>query len=121
MSTTANKTARTLQSSATQAAGAATTGTAIDLTAAMGLAVTAKITNGATAPTTGCTFRLEVSNDNVNWKTFIQQTAGLDNNGVYEFVAELGPAWMYARSVFAGNTGQSVTIESFGHELTSLA
>ena len=120
MSTTANKTARTLQSSVTNAAGASTTGSTIDLTAALGLAVTAKITNGATGPTVGCAFRLEVSNDNVNWKTFTQQAAGVDGNGVYEFVTELGPAWMYARSVFAGNTGQSVTIESFGHELTSL-
>lgn len=120
MSTTANKTPRALQAGANNAAGATTTGTAIDLTAALGLAITAKITNGATGPTTGCAFRLEVSNDNINWKTFSEQTAGIDNNSVYEFIVELGPAWMYARSVFTGNTDQDVTIEAFGHELTSL-
>ncbi|MBI1370309.1 MAG: hypothetical protein GC162_16870 [Planctomycetes bacterium] len=118
---TATKTARTLQSSTTNAAGGTTTGSAIDLTAAMGLAITAKVTNGATGPTVGCTFKVEVSNDNTNWKTFASYLAATDNSGVSEFALALGAEWMYARTVFTGNTGQGVTVEAFGHELTSLA
>lgn len=121
MSTTAVKTARTLQSSATNASGATTTGSGVDLTAALGMVVTGKITNGATGPSAGCQFILEISHDGSNWKRFSSQTAGTDNNGVYEFVVEVPAAAMHVRSRFTGNTGQSVTVEAFGHELTELS
>lgn len=116
----ATKTARTLQASATNAAGSTTTGSSLDQTTSLGLAVTAKVTNGATAPTVGCTFRVEVSNDNSTWRTFSEQLAGTDNAGVYDFAVELSAAWMYVRTVFTGNAGQDVTVEAFAHELTSI-
>lgn len=118
---TAVKTAITLQASASNASGGTTTGTAVTLTTALGLLVTAKITNGATGPTLPCSFYLEVSNNNTAWKVHSRQDAGTTALAVYEFSVDLPPATMYARSKFTGNTGQTVTVESFGHELTSIA
>ena len=116
----ATKTARTFQTSASNSAAGTTTGSAVTLTTALGCLITAKITNGATGPTVGCDFVVEVSNDNSAWKTYSRQTAGTANNLVSEFAVDLPPATMYARSKFTGNTAQAVTVEAFGHELTSL-
>lgn len=118
---TATTTARTLQASASNAAGATTTGTALDLCTDLGLHVTAKVTNGATGPTVPCTFRLEVSNDNSTWFTHYEAAAQTGNNVVTEWSFSLGPEIMYVRSVFTGNTGQAVTVVCVGHELTSLS
>ena len=61
---TATKTARTLQASASNGAGATATGTAVDLRTAVGDAlVTALVTNGATGPALPCQFIVQVSND----------------------------------------------------------
>jgi hypothetical protein len=112
--------ARTLQASASNAAAATTTGTALDLTTALGLAGTARITNGATGPTVGCDFVLEVSNDNSDWHEWSRQTAGTTSSGVYYFPFDLPPPIRYARSKFTGNTVQAVTVECDGHELSSI-
>lgn len=117
---TATKTARTLQSSASNAAGGTTTGSSIDLTTALGMQVTAKVTNGATGPTVACTFKIEISNNNSAWKTHFEAAARTGNSVVTEWSVTVGPEIMYARSVFTGNTGQAVTVEAFGHELTSI-
>ena len=61
MITTATKTSRTLQSSTANAAAATTTGATINLSTSLGMVVTAKITNGATGPTVGCDFVLQIS------------------------------------------------------------
>jgi pseudouridine-5'-phosphate glycosidase len=120
MATIATKTARVLQSSASNAAGATTTGSCIDLTTALGMTVTAKITNGSTGPTVGCSFLIDISHDGTNWKEFSRQTAGTSNSAVAEFIVDIPAAVMYLRSRFTGNTGQAVTVEAFGHELTSI-
>lgn len=117
---TATKTARTFQSSATNAASATTTGSSVNLTTALGCAITGKITNGATGPTVPADFIVEISNDNSAWKTYSKQTAGTVNNAVYEFAVDLPAPVLYARTKFTGNTVQDVTVEAFGHELTSI-
>ena len=118
---TATSTARTLQSSSSNAAAGTTTGTALDLRTDLGLLVTARVTNGGTGPTIGCTFRIEVSNDNSAWFTHFEAVAQTGNNVVTDWSVTLGPEVMYARSVFTGNTGQAVTVVAVGHELTSLS
>ena len=112
--------ARTLQASATNTAGSTTTGTGLDCRADFGMLVTAKITNGATGPTVACTFYLEVSHDNTNWKTFVAATAQLGNSVVTEWAVDLPATVAYCRSRFSGNTGQSVTVECLGSEWTTL-
>lgn len=116
----ATKTARTFQSSTSNGAGSTTTGSAVNLTTALGCVVTMRITNGATGPTVGCSARIEVSNDNSTWRTFFEAVATNAANAVTDFAVELPAAIMHARSVFTGNTGQAVTVEALGHELTSI-
>lgn len=115
-----SKTARTLQSSTSNSAGGTTTGTAVNLTTALGMTVTAKMTNGATPPTVACTCRIEISNDNTNWKIYQTVTGDTGASTVNEWTFNLPPPVMHARSVFTGNTGQAVTVEAFGHELTTI-
>lgn len=115
------KTARTLQASVSNGAGSTTTGGTVNIGTALGLLVTAKITNGATGPTLPCSFYIEVSVDGSAWKTYSRQDAGTTLSAVYEFTVDLPPATMQVRARFTGNTGQAVTVESFGHELTSIA
>lgn len=114
------KTSRTLQASTTNAAAATTTGSSIDLSTALGLSGTARITNGATAPTVACSFSIEVSNDNSVWRPWLTATAGLTAATSYNFPFSLPAEILYARSIFGGNTGQAVTVECLGHELTSM-
>lgn len=114
------KTARTLQASASNAAGATATGTALNLTTALGCEGVAKITNGATGPTVGCSFSLQWSNDNSTWFTLFTVTATTTASAVATMPWSVGPEAMYIRSVFTGNTGQAVTVECQASELTSV-
>lgn len=116
----ATKTSVTIQTSATNTAGSTTTSSAVDLTTIYGMLITGKITNGGTGPTVACDFVVEVSNDNSAWKTYARYSAGTTINGVFEFAVDLPMSTMYARTVFTGNTGQSVTVEAFGHRLTGI-
>ena len=115
-----SKTARTLIAATVNAAGATTTGDALDLTTAWGLSGVAVITNGATAPTAGCAFSLEVSTDGTTWRPWLSVTAGLTAAKPYPFAWSLPAEIMYVRAVFGGNAGQDVTVECLGHELTSV-
>jgi hypothetical protein len=117
---TATKTARTFQASTTNTAAGTTTGTGVNLTTALGCTITAKITNGATGPTLACSVEVQISNNGTDWKRFAISRAALGNNAVSEFVFDLPAPVMHARTVFTGNTGQDVTVEAFGHELTSV-
>lgn len=116
---TPTKTARTLQSSAANAAAATTNGTALDLTTKRGGLATLVVTNGATAPTVGCTAAVQVSADNVNWYDWTAQTASVVNSDVNVFQVQVPEAVMYVRSQFRGNTGQSVTVLAIFQEYTS--
>jgi hypothetical protein len=117
---TAIKTARTLQSSASNAAGGTTNSSTWDLATALGGVLTALVTNGGTAPTIGCDVVVQISTDGAAWKEYTRQTAGLAINGVYPFAVEIPPGVMKARVQFTGNTVQPVTVEAFGQELTSI-
>jgi hypothetical protein len=120
MPTTVTKTARTLQSSASNAAAATTTSSALDLTTAPAALAVARITNGSTGPTLGCEFILDISTDAANWRELSRQLAGTTANTTYDFVVEIPPAAMHLRSRFTGNTAQPVTVEAQLHELTSI-
>jgi hypothetical protein len=116
------KTARVIVAAGTSnAAGGSTTGTEVDLSTALGLAVTARVTNGGTAPTIGCTATVEVRESGSGpWRTWGAATGGLLASGVYDFAFDLPPPIMRARVSFSGNTGQAVTVEATGHELTTV-
>jgi hypothetical protein len=120
MAQTAVKTARTLQGSVSNAAGGVTAGGTIDLGTALGMLVTGRVTNGSTGPTAACEFVLEVSHDGAGWFEFCRLVSDDGADAVSEFAVELPGPVMRVRSVFEGNTGQPVTVEAYGHELTSV-
>lgn len=114
------KTARTVQTSTSVAAGGNQTSGAFDLTTKYGGVLHLKVTNGATGPTVGCTAKVEISNDNSAWKTYRRFKAGVANSGVYEWALDIPPGVMYLRTDFRDHTGQAVTVEATFHEVTSL-
>ena len=114
------KAVQAFQASATNTAAGTTTGSGINLTAAYEASMVGRVTNGATGPTVPCDFIVQVSNDDSDYYEFARFTAGIANNGVYEFPVTLPPAVMYARSNFTGNTVQNVTIECDGHKITAI-
>jgi len=118
---TATKTARSIIASQTQAALAAAVTGAWDLHTALGGLLTVRITNGATGPTIGSTVTVNVSTNNSTWRKLAAVTAGVANSEVDDFPFTIPPETMYVQVSIVGNTGQTVTIEALGHELTSIA
>ena len=118
---TATKTFRTLVAAGTSnAAGDTTTGTTWNLSSALGGLLTASVTNGGASPTVGCDLVVQVSGDGTSWKEYTRQSSSLTASGVTAFAVELPAGVMQARALFTGNTGQAVTVEAFGQELTSI-
>jgi hypothetical protein len=126
---TASKNARTIVSSSTNTAGSTTRGR-LDLQTALGGIVTLKITNGATGPTVQCEARILIAHNATqpaagsagsDWKTIFKVGNGTGNNTVGEWSYTFGPEVMGLEVEFTGNTGQSVTVESFASEITSIS
>lgn len=124
--TTLTKTARTVVSSSSNAAGATTRGT-LSLVTAQGGILTMKITNGATGPTIACTGNVLIAHNattptaasaGANWKTLWSFSGLTTNNGIVERSIEIGPGVMQLEAEFTDNTAQAVTVEAFFSEIT---
>ncbi len=117
----ATKSASTLIASVTNSSGGTTTQAASsDLTTDYGMFITARITNGATAPTIACSFNVEISNDDSNWRLVSTLPGGTGNNEVVDLSFIVDVTVMFARVVFVGNDDQDVTVEALGHILTGI-
>ena len=121
LNTKATKTGRTLVAETGNAAGAQTTGDALDLTEVLGLTVIGRVTNGSSGPSEGCAMVVEISHDGTTWRRWSRQQAGTEDDQAYTFVVDLPPSVLHARVVFEGNTGEAVTVEALGHELTGVS
>lgn len=117
---TATKNARTLRSSTTNTSGSSLNGSTWDLTTAFGGVMTGLITNSGGATTIPGDFVVQISVDNSAWKDYSRQTAGTASGGIYPFAVEIPAGVLYARPSFQSNTGNTVTVESFGHEISSI-
>jgi hypothetical protein len=119
---TAVKNIRTLQASASNTAGSTTTSSTWNLATALGGVLSARITNGATGPTIACTVTVNLSTDGgTTWRAYDSALAGVTNAGVFDFDFPIPDGIANVQAVFTGNTAQTVTVEAFGHELTSIA
>ena len=126
--TTANKTARTLVASTSNAAGSTQRGT-LDLRTKLGGLLHIKMTNGATGPTVACTANIlnaptdgatpTAASAGADWKTLWSVTGVTTNSGVFETAVEISAAVQHLEVEFTGNTGQAVTVEATFSELTS--
>lgn len=102
------------------AAGATTTGTAVDLTVKYGAFLTALITNGGTGPTIAPTIYFEVSGDNTNWKEAWRAVGDTTASSITPFSYVADASIMYIRVRVTGNTGQAVTCEAFAQVLVTI-
>jgi hypothetical protein len=117
----ASKTKRTVIAAATSnAAGATTNGTEVDLSTKYGGVLTARITNGATGPTLGADVVVYVGGVTTEKREMARMTAPTTNNAVTDFVVEIPPGVMFLNVDVTGNTAQAVTAEVFLEELTSI-
>lgn len=106
-----------VQASASNSAGGTTTGSWIDVGATagrLGGLLTAKITNGGTGPTVECVGFLESSPDNgtTAYRLGAVVAGGTTANAVTSGSSVIPAGTRYIRTVFTGNTGQSVTVEA---------
>jgi len=92
----------------------------LDLSTALGAAVTAQVQNGATAPTIPCTAVVNVSPDGSSWVQWQQASAGSLANQLYPFGWEIPPGIMYVQVVFLGHTAQPVTVSAQAQTLASI-
>ena len=122
-----SKTARTLVASAANTASSTTRGT-LDLNSKYGGTLSIKMTNGGTGPTIQCQANVLVAHNaslptaasaGTDWKTMTSIGGGTANNGITELVIPIPASTMCLEVEFTGNTGQSVTVESYFSELTS--
>jgi hypothetical protein len=119
----ATHTAKTYLTSQSLAQSTTATGTVLDHTGAYGCLVTVKITNGGTGPTVAPTINVYTSHTNGAFapKLFAAVTSSTTNSAVTEFAFVLPPSVMYSRvDVVQGASGQSITVEAFCQELTTL-
>lgn len=117
---TPTKTARTIISSASLTAGNTSSGT-IDLRTTFGATITVRITNGATGPTIAATATINISTDNSTWRKLTAVQSNTGNNVVTDIPVNIDASVLYAQVSITGNTAQAVTVESYAHELTSIA
>lgn len=113
-------TARTLIGSVTVVAGTPQVGTGLDIRDKYGGTWTAKVTNGGTGPTIGCTVFIECSHNNSDWYLYDARTAGVVNSEAYTFSGTVDQSVMYLRARLAGNTAQNVTGEVLFQEITTI-
>jgi hypothetical protein len=127
---TGTKNARTLVAAATSNTAGSTTRGTVDLRTALGGVLTMKITNGGTGPTVQCEGRVLIAHNTgstptaasagTDWKTVWVFGGGTTNSAVTEQSWDVPAGVMHAEVEFTGNTGQTVTVEAFMSELTSV-
>ena len=117
---TFTKNIRTLYAENGLAAGTSATGASTNISTALGIDVTAKVTNG-TAPTLPCNVHVEVSGDDSAYYEWAAGSAGVAASTTYylTFPDIRGPK--YVRVRFEGHTANAVTATAVGHEITSIA
>jgi hypothetical protein len=121
-------TARTIVASTTNAAGSTTRGT-LDLRGKYGCTLTYKITNGAAGPSAQCEAKVLIAHNDgstpnaasagSDWKTVSRVGGGTANSAVTEWSIDL-QCVQHVEVEFTGNTGQSVTVEAYATEFTSV-
>jgi len=128
--TTLTKTPRTLIAAATSnAAGATTEGTPVDMRTKHGGILTAKLANGATGPSVQATIQVLIAHNSgatpagaaegADWKLIYEIGGGVVANDVTRIRGLAIPAGaMHVHGRVTGNTGQAVTCEMFLSEIT---
>jgi uncharacterized membrane protein len=107
-------------SCAVGAAANTVTSTTLDNATGYGATITAKVTNGATGPTVGCTATVNISPDGSTWYFYASQTAGTILSTAYPMLFEVTTNALKIQITFGQNTGQAVTVEAQYEQTTGL-
>lgn len=116
----ASHSSKTILASVSNGAGSSTNGTEVDNTTAYGLLVCGKCTNGATGPTVACQMNVYTGETSGTKRLFQSLVFDLGNNTASERVCEVPATAMYVNVTFTANTGQAVTVECYGQQLTGI-
>ena len=128
---TPTKAARTLVAASTSNTAGSTTRGTLDLRTTFGGILTVKMINGATGPTVQCTCNVLVAHNaastptaasrGADWKTIASFGNGTINSATNEFTMSIPKDVMHLEIEFTGNTAQTVTVEAFLSETSSIA
>ncbi len=115
--TTLTKSARVLVARGTPCAAGATVSGVADLRAAQGAVLTARLTNGGTAPSAQCECAVQIAHADApaaaDWRTIHRFGGGVAAGSETDSGAvAIDPAVMHVRVVFNGNAGAAVTVEA---------
>ncbi len=113
------KTAATILTSISNAAGASKNGTELNLSTAGGALICGLVTNGGTGPTIACSMQVFVGEATGKLRLFQTLTAPTTSSAATDLIVEVPPSAMFVNVTFIGNTGQAVTVECYAQVLTS--
>lgn len=116
----ATKTAKTLLTSQALAAAASVNSTEWDLSTAYGGIAAVKLTNGAAAPTSVPVVKFYVGEATGVKRLFYQASGDTVNSSVNDVVCEIPPGAMFVNITITDGTGQGITVEAYGQELTTI-
>lgn len=115
------KTRSTVQASATNTAGSTTTSSYLDVSGDYDTEIVGQITNGGTGPTVACSVSVQVADSgSSNPITVGGMTGSLAASAVVPFRIPIPRGASKVRTVFTGNTGQSVTVEAYAERVTAI-
>lgn len=110
-----------VQASATNTAGSTATSSYVDISADYDVEIVGKITNGGTGPTIACSVYVEVADSSSADPIRIGAAVGsVTASAVTHFRINVPRGSAKVRTVFTGNTGQSVTVEAHADRVTAL-
>ncbi|MTK11607.1 MAG: hypothetical protein F8N39_05800 [Clostridiaceae bacterium] len=89
-------------------------------TSSYGAMWTIRLSNGASAPSTGCTVQVDVSIDGTTWRSFNAVLGGLSANTAYDFCIEVPAEVLSTRVTAFGNAGNAVTVYAELSQLTAI-
>ncbi len=117
----ATKNARTIKASASLATTTSVNGTEQNESAANGLLVCGKVTNGGTGPTVGTTMFVYVGESTGVKRLWQSLTHSIFTASVsQDLVVLVPPEAMFVNVTFTnGDAAQAVTVECYGQELTT--
>lgn len=116
----ATKTAKTLLASQSLAAAASVNATEWNMSTDYGGLAAVKLTNGGSAPTTAPTVKFYVGESTGTKRLFYTASGDTTNSSVTDIVCEIPPSAMFCNITITNGATNSITVEAYGQELTTI-
>lgn len=116
----ATKTAKTLLTSQSLAASASIATSEWAMSTTYGGILGIKLTNGGTAPTTAPTVTVYLGEATGIKRKYYQALGDTVNSSVSDILCELPTSTMFCNVTITNGSGQAITVEAYGQELTTV-